>query len=122
MFVRALSTRAAACGYHVARTPTNATLPVYTDIRNAASRVSTVVRYVRGDVQALRQDLIAHLSPARPAPATLPPPAARSAHTSSPHSAGPKPLDIRINPRTKNIEIPGNWRKEVVQFLTERGF
>ncbi|KAJ1656864.1 54S ribosomal protein img2, mitochondrial [Dispira simplex] len=80
-------------GYSVLRTE-NMGLPVYTDFRNGRTRTLTVVRRIYGDREKLAQDLSASI---------------------------PEEY-ISVRKVTGHIWIKGNYRDEVLKFLTEKGF
>ncbi|WOO80989.1 54S ribosomal protein IMG2, mitochondrial [Vanrija pseudolonga] len=87
--------------YIVERTSTGQ-LPVYSDFRNGGN-ATTVVRRVKGNVLALRQDLANYLADGHIDPISKPP-------------------SVVIKPTSKQIEVRGRWVEEVKGWLEMRGF
>ncbi|KAJ1962012.1 mitochondrial large ribosomal subunit [Dispira parvispora] len=87
------SQKQADLGYSVLRTD-NMGLPVYTDFRNGRTRTLTIIRRIYGDREKLAQDLGANIPEEH----------------------------ISVRKATGHIWIKGNYRDEVLKFLTGKGF
>ncbi|BGP13069.1 hypothetical protein JCM10213_000927 [Rhodosporidiobolus nylandii] len=70
-------------------------LPVYSDIRNAGTKVLTIIRKAEGDVEALRRDLSSFLTPA---------------------------AQTYIKPQGRQIVVKGDWVRETKEWLAAKGF
>ncbi|TXT13558.1 hypothetical protein VHUM_00925 [Vanrija humicola] len=77
-------------------------LPVYSDFKNGGN-ARTIVRKVKGNVLALRQDLSDYLADGHIDPITKPP-------------------KVIIKPTSQQIEVSGRWVAEVKGWLEMRGF
>ncbi|KAG8932165.1 54S ribosomal protein L49, mitochondrial [Tulasnella sp. 418] len=93
--------------WSVSRTASNF-LPVYTDVKSGAAY--TLIRHVRGDIAALSNTIKEELLPKRKSPQKF--------------GARPKktPIPISVNTHTNTIALRGNWRREVVDWLSSKGF
>ncbi|GAA5971248.1 hypothetical protein JCM11641_008281 [Rhodosporidiobolus odoratus] len=76
-------------------------LPVYSDVKNAGTKYLTVIRRAEGDVEALRRDLSAFLSP-----------------SSSPSNA----TSFWTKPQARQVIIKGDWVRETKEWLAAKGF
>ncbi|CAJ0637485.1 11909_t:CDS:2 [Entrophospora sp. SA101] len=79
--------------YFIERTQ-NKVLPIYSDIRNGRTRILTVLRRIEGDTEALHKEL------QKLFPNTL----------------------VTINDNTGHIIIKGDYRHELNDWLTKKGF
>uniref|UniRef100_A0A7S1TH73 Large ribosomal subunit protein mL49 n=1 Tax=Compsopogon caeruleus TaxID=31354 RepID=A0A7S1TH73_9RHOD len=77
--------------FRIGRTPSKE-LPVYVDYKNGGTRVMTLVRRVRGDVQSLREDMS--------------------------RICGGKNVTVRPG----RLEVKGNYREELKTWFTRLGF
>ncbi|BGP53279.1 hypothetical protein JCM8202_002604 [Rhodotorula sphaerocarpa] len=79
--------------YFVPRTA-GGELPVYSDIRNGGSRVTTIVRKTRGDLAALQRDLATYLTD----------------------------VPSYLKPSAGQIVLRGDWVRETKEWLAAKGF
>ncbi|TFK29777.1 hypothetical protein FA15DRAFT_663038 [Coprinopsis marcescibilis] len=100
LFSRAAAAQAVKYPYFVPRN-TNGNLPVYSDIRNAGTRLVVQVRNVDGNVNALADDLSQSLFKAG--------------------SAEARRVKIRTNHQHVVIS-GGRWKQDVVEWLKNKGF
>ncbi|KAK4703287.1 large subunit ribosomal protein L49, partial [Phenoliferia sp. Uapishka_3] len=79
--------------YSLKRTPSGF-LPVYVDVKSGGQRLSTIVRKIDGDVEALRRDL----AEAMPS------------------------VQAYTKPAARQVILRGDWSKETKEWLGDRGF
>jgi large subunit ribosomal protein L49 len=94
---RLYSTEVPISRYHISRTSTSESLPVYLDIKNGGTRSLTIIRRVEGDAEALRQEI-----------AALFPESAKNF--------------VTVNPTNKHIVIKGSYVNDIKQWLAQKGF
>ncbi|GAA5991617.1 hypothetical protein JCM10908_005791 [Rhodotorula pacifica] len=79
--------------YFVPRTA-GGELPVYSDVRNGGSRVYTIVRKTRGDLNALQRDLASYLTD----------------------------VPSHVKPSAGQVILRGDWVRETKEWLAAKGF